>query len=100
MIKHIVAWRLKHRDHPQMREETARAIKQQIENMRGKIPGLRHIEGGVDFSATPDSCDVVLYAELDSREALASYQVHPAHEAFKTYIGERRSERYLIDYEL
>jgi hypothetical protein len=99
MIKHIVIWRLKNRENERDREETARAVKQQIEAMRGRIPGLRHIEGGVDFSASADSCDVILYAELDSREALAGYHVHPVHEAFKTFIGQRRSERYLIDYE-
>jgi hypothetical protein len=98
MIKHIVIWRLtdpEDRD----REATARAIAQRIELMRGRIPGLRHIEGGVDFSRTADSCDVVLYAELESREALEGYHVHPVHEEFKTFIGPRRKERYLIDYE-
>ena len=42
----------------------------------------------------------MLYAELESREALAGYHVHPAHEEFKAFIGSRRSERYLIDYEI
>jgi hypothetical protein len=100
MIKHIVIWRLKNRENERDREDTARAIRQKIEAMRGKIPGLRHIEGGVDFSGTADSCDVALYAELDSREALAGYHTHPVHEDFKTFIGARRSERYLVDYEL
>ena len=62
-------------------------------------PGLSRIEGGVDFSRTADSCDVVLYAELESREALEGYHVHPAHEEFKAFIGPQRKERYLIDYE-
>ena len=50
MIKHIVLWTLKNRENEQDREETAAAIKQKIEGMRGKIPGLLHIEGGVDFT--------------------------------------------------
>jgi hypothetical protein len=99
MIKHIVIWPVKNRENEASREETARAIKQQIEGMRGKIPGLRHIEGGVDFTHAPDSCDIALYAELDSRDALAGYHVHPAHEAFKKFIGGQRTERRLIDYE-
>jgi hypothetical protein len=49
---------------------------------------------------TPASFDVALYAELESREALAGYQVHPVHEAFKLFIGPRQSERCLIDYEV
>jgi hypothetical protein len=100
MIKHIVFWRLKNRENLQAREETARAITQKIETMRGRIPGLLRIEGGVDFSGTSDSCDLVLYAELESRDALAGYHVHPAHEEFKAFVGGRPSERYLIDYEV
>ena len=100
MIKHIVIWRLKNREDEQSRDETASAIKQRIEGMRGKIPGLLRIEGGVDFTRTADSCDVALYAELESREALAGYHVHPAHQEFKSFIGPRQRERYLIDYEV
>ena len=100
MIKHIVIWRLKNREHEQSRDETASAIKQKIEGMRGKIPGLLRIEGGVDFTRTADSCDIALYAELESREALAGYHVHPAHQEFKSFIGPRQRERYLIDYEV
>lgn len=99
MIKHIVFWRLKNRDDVQTRDETARAIKQKIDAMRGRIPGLLHIEGGVDFSRTANSCDLVLYAELESQEALAGYHVHPTHEAFKAFVGPRQTERFVIDYE-
>ena len=100
MIKHIVIWRLKNREQAQSRDETAAAIKQRIEAMRGKIPGLLHIEGGIDFTRSGASCDISLYAELESREALEGYHVHPAHEDFKAFIGPRQSERYLIDYEV
>ena len=55
MIKHIVFWTLKNRESEQNREETAAAIKQRIEAMRGRIPGLLHIEGGVDFTRSADS---------------------------------------------
>jgi hypothetical protein len=100
MVKHIVLWTLKNRENQQNREETAAAIKQRIEGMRGRIPGLLHIEGGVDFTRSADSWDVALYAELESREALAGYHVHPAHEEFKAFIGPRRAQRSLIDYEV
>jgi hypothetical protein len=100
MIKHIVLWTLKNRENEQSRDETAVAIKGKIEAMRGRIPGLLHIEGGVDFSRSADSWDIALYAELESHEALAAYHVHPAHEDFKAFIGPRRSQRTLIDYEV
>jgi stress responsive alpha/beta barrel protein len=100
MIKHIVLWTLKNRENPQSHEETAAAIKAKIEGMRGRIPGLLHIEGGIDFMKSADSWDIALYAELESREALAGYHVHPAHEEFKAFIGPRRQQRSLIDYEV
>ena len=100
MIKHIVLWTLKNRENERNREETAAAIKGKIEDMRGRIPGLLHIEGGIDFTKSADSWDVALYAELESREALAGYQVHPAHEEFKAVIGPHREQRSLIDYEV
>ena len=100
MIKHIVMWRLKNGEHDRDGEAMALEVKHRIEAMRGAIPGLRHIEGGVDFGRSGASCDVVLYAELESREALAGYQVHPAHENFKAFIGPRQIERHLVDYEI
>jgi len=100
MIKHIVFWTLKNLENEQSRQQTAAAIKEKIDGMRGRIPGLLHIEGGVDFTRSADSCDVALYAELESREALAGYHVHPAHEAFKAFIGPGRPQRFLIDYEV
>ena len=100
MIKHIVLWTLKNRENQQSPEETAAAVKAKIEGMRGRIPGLLHIEGGIDFTKSEDSWDIALYAELESREALAGYHVHPAHEEFKEFIGPRRQQRSLIDYEV
>ena len=100
MIKHIVLWTLKNRENPQSRETTAAAIKEKIEGMRGRIPGLLHIEGGIDFTKSADSWDVALYAELESREALAGYEGHPAHDAVKEFMGPSRQQRSLIDYEV
>ena len=37
------------------------------------------LEVGVDISREGESADVVLYSEFESREALATYQNHPAH---------------------
>ena len=92
MIKHIVCWQLKNRENEKVRGETAAAIKQKIENIRGRILGLLHIENSVDISGAADSKDVVLNAELESCEALAGYHVYPAHLEFKSFIGGRCSE--------
>jgi quinol monooxygenase YgiN len=100
MIKHIVFWRLKDRENPQLREESARAIKQKIEGLRGRIPGLLHIEAGIDFNQSDTACDIVLYSEFESRAALEGYQDHPAHQEIVSFIGARRTERRIADYEV
>lgn len=100
MIKHIVMWRLKESAHGNDKATNARLIKQMLEALQGKIPGLLKIEVGLDFSSTEQSADVVLYSEFASREALDSYQAHPEHKALVPFIGEARSERWLTDYEV
>jgi hypothetical protein len=100
MVKHLVFWKLK--DNALGRDKAANAllIKQELEALHGRIPGLLKIEVGIDFLHLETSSDVALYSELESREALAAYQAHPLHKAaggaFKEAISERRS----VDYEI
>lgn len=96
MIKHIVMWRLREED----KQAKAGMVKERLEALAGKIPGVLKIEVGIDYSATPDSSDIVLYSEFESREALDAYQNHPEHKAVVPFIAEIRSERRVVDYEL
>ena len=99
MIKHIVLWKLKPEAEGSRAEQNALKVKQLLEDLQGKIPGLLHIEVGIDFLRSGDSSDIVLYSEFESREALEAYHHHPAHEAVKGFIGAVRSERRVVDYE-
>ncbi len=99
MIKHIVMWRLKEHAQGNSRKTNAQLVQQKLESLRGRIPGMLKIEVGVDFSATADSADIVLYSEFENREALDVYQSHPDHEAIKPFIMDVRAERRLVDYE-
>ena len=98
MIKHIACWKLKNRSLPIDKNEDALLIKQTLENLMGKIPGLLHIEVGFDYSCNETSGDIVLYSKLESKEALANYQNHPAHVAAGTIVKPRTCERRMIDY--
>lgn len=98
MIKHIVMWRLRDEAHGNTAEVNARLIKEKLEALSGRIPGLGAIEVGIDCSRTEQSADVVLYSEFADREALDLYQGHPEHEAVKSFIGGVTSERRLVDY--
>jgi heme-degrading monooxygenase HmoA len=100
VVKHIVLWRLNPEAHGQTAADNARAIKQKLEALRGRIPGMLRLEVGLDFSREDTSSDVVLVSEFESRAALDAYQVHPEHKAVAAFIGEARSERRLVDYEV
>lgn len=100
MIKHIVLWKLKDEAHGSTKADNAKAIREKLEGLRGKIPGLLNIEVGIDFLHSPESADVVLYSEFESREALDAYQQHPLHKAVMPFIAEARAERRVADYEV
>jgi quinol monooxygenase YgiN len=99
MIRHIVFWRLK----PELvtereRLQVSQAIKQALEGLAGRIPGLRCIEVGIDISREADSADLVLYSEFDDEAALAAYHHHPEHLRVAPLIKAARSERRVVDY--
>jgi hypothetical protein len=100
MIKHIVMWRLKEHAEGNDKAVNARLVKEKLEALRGRIPGMLKVEVGIDFSATDASADVVLYSEFESREALDGYQAHPEHEALKPFVSAVRVSRQLVDYEI
>lgn len=92
MIKHIVMWRLKNKS-------DAARIKQELEGMRGRIPGLLALEVGLNF-ADGSPVDVALYSELKDRAALEDYINHPVHVPVKQFIGALVAERWVADYEV
>ncbi len=100
MIKHIVMWRLHEHAEGNDKMNNAKLVKEKLEALRGRIPGMLKLEVGIDFSGTDTSADVVLYSEFESREALDSYQTHPEHEAVKPFMAAVRSERRVVDYEV
>ncbi|MBI2768948.1 MAG: Dabb family protein [Burkholderiales bacterium] len=96
-IKHIVMWNLR----GESTQEKARAIaflRNRFESLRGQIPGLLHLEVGVDSSGVDYACDVVLYSVFDSRESLALYATHPAHLRVREELGDLRINRHQVDY--
>ncbi len=98
MIKHIVMWRLKERALDNDRETNAHQLKERLEALRGKVPGMLSLEVGLDLSGDPDAAHVVLYSEFEDQDALERYQRHPDHEAVKPFVKEIRSERRVVDY--
>ncbi len=100
MFKHIVCWKLQEQAGGRSRIENARLIKERFEEMANMLDGLAHLEVGIDVLHTPESADIVLYMEFDSRAAYEAYANHPAHHALASFITEVRVERRVIDYEV
>jgi len=100
MIKHIVAWKLKDIAEGKSKQENALKAKKLLESLNGKIPGMLHLEVGIDFSKTDSSSDIVLYSEFEDKKSLDEYQKHAEHEKIKPFIKLIIIERRLIDYEI
>ena len=99
MVKHIVMWNVRGNDAREKALGIAR-LKQAFEGLRDKIPGLRHLEIGVDTSAVDYACDVVLYSEFESQQALEAYAVHPEHLRVRNELEGLRIARHQVDYVL
>lgn len=98
MIRHIVMWNVGGADAAARRSNIA-LLKSQFESLRGRIPGLLHLEVGVDESRIDYACDVVLVTDFASREALAAYAHHPEHLRVRQALGALRTARHQVDYE-
>ena len=99
MVKHIVMWNVRGGDDREKALGIAR-LKQAFEGLRDKIPGLHHLEIGVDTSAVDYACDVVLYSEFESQQALDAYAVHPEHLRVRKELEGLRIARHQVDYVL
>ncbi|MEO8232117.1 MAG: Dabb family protein [Ignavibacteriota bacterium] len=100
MIKHIVFWRLNESAYGNDKQTNAQVLKEKLLTMQGKVDGLLKVEVGFDFSKEKDSCDVTLYSEFKTKEALHQYQIHPDHQEIKKWLGEVRYERRVVDFEI
>ena len=79
MVKHVILWTLKELSEEE--KKTAKAgIKEGLENLKGKIPGLLEIKVVTD-GLPGSTADVMLDSSFESYEALKNYSTHPEHVA-------------------
>ena len=96
MVKHIILWKLKEECN---NAEVKSGIKQGLEGLMGKIPGLLEIK--VETRPLDSSnVDVMLYSVFESQDALKSYAVHPEHvKVADTKVRPFTAVRSCIDFE-
>ena len=95
MVKHIILWKLKDEFNT---EKIKVDIKENIESLKGVIPGL--IEISVQVEALESSnADIMLYSVFESESDLKGYAIHPEHVKVKEYIHKVLEKGVSVDFE-
>lgn len=97
MIKHIVMWNLRGGSEAEKAAALGQ-VRRSFESLRGRVPGLLHLEIGADLSRIDYACDVVLYSEFASQADLDAYASHPDHLRVKIELEGLRVTRHQVDY--
>ena len=75
MVKHVILWQLKDELSAEEKSAVKAGIKEGLESLSGKIPGLVDIHVNID--ALPSSnADLMLDTTFESAEALKGYSTH------------------------
>jgi len=99
LIKHIVFWNVAG-ETAEARDHGIRQIKAHFETLGPVIAGLVKLEIGVNVSRVDYACDMVLYSEFESWEALEAYAGHASHLKVRDAVQGLRIARYQVDYEV
>ena len=100
MVKHVILWNLKDEYSAEEKERIKAGIKEGLESLAGKIPGLVDIRVNTN-GLSSSTADLMLDSTFESAEALKGYSVHPEHVAFAD--GKVRpftATRACLDYEI
>jgi len=97
MIRHIVMWSVRGAT-PEEKQANVAKLQASFHSLRGRVPGLLHLEVGVDHSRVDYACDVVLVSDFESQAALDAYATHPEHLRVKQEVGDMRIARHQVDY--
>ena len=101
MVKHIILWTLKEELSEAEKEMVKKEIKDGLETLVGKVPGLLEVKVYIDGRLSTSTADVMLDSKLESQEALRCYASHPAHvEVADTKVRPYTSLRSCLDFEI
>ena len=94
MINHIILWNFKEE---LATEENKLRMKNELESLKEKIPGIVKIE--VNMSPVAGSnADVMLNSIFENEEALNNYQVHPEHVKVASFVRSITCNRMCFDF--
>lgn len=81
MVKHVILWTLDPKLSKDMMREVKIGIKEGLEGLVGKVPGLIDVKVHIDGRLASSNADVMLDSTLESEEALRAYAMNPDHVA-------------------
>ena len=100
MVKHVILWNLKDEYSAEEKENIKKGIKEGLEGLKGKVPGIVDIKVNIDPLASSNA-DLMLDSTFEDEEALKGYSIHPEHLAVAN--GKVRpftKQRSCLDYEV
>lgn len=80
MVKHIILWQLKDELSEEEKKAVKLGIKEGLEELAGKIPGLLDIKVQIEGLASSNA-EVMLDSSFEDEAALKVYATHPEHVA-------------------
>ena len=97
MVKHIILWTLKDEF---KNDKIKLGIKEGLESLQGKIPGLVEIKVNIN-GLKSSNADLMLDSTFESEEALKNYATHPAHvEVADTKVRPYTALRSCLDFKI
>lgn len=99
MVKHIILWTLKEMPSDE-KTIVKKGIKESLEDLLGKIPGLTEIHVQTEGLASSNA-DLMLDSTFESEDALKAYAVHPEHVAVAdSKVRPYTATRSCLDFEI
>lgn len=81
MVRHVILWKLNEQLSEEEKQNIKAGIKNGLESLVGKVPGLLDVKVHIDGRLASSNADVMLDSLLESADALKSYATHPEHVA-------------------
>lgn len=100
MVKHVILWTLKKELSTEEKQQIKAGMKEGLEGLAGKIPGLLEIKVNANGLASSNA-DVMLDSTFTDEAALKAYAVHPEHVAVADgKVRPYTASRVCLDYEV
>lgn len=100
MFRHVILWQLKDELAQAEKEKVKLGIKQGLEGLQGKIPGLLEIHVYIDGAASSNA-DVMLDSAFIDEDSLKEYAIHPEHvRVADSQVRPYTKMRVCMDYEV